>query len=98
MHFILYESRKSKFTQILLLFLYSSPKLEINDQTKMSNFLKDFLINFHGHVLVKSLSSNEKEGHEWVCFLIVCDVKLVVQLSCLSGHVRRQPKGRKVMN
>ena len=40
----------------------------------------------------KSLSSNEKEGHEWVCFLIVCDVKLVVQLSCLSGHVRRQPR------
>lgn len=62
----------------------------------MSQLLKDFLINFHGHVLIEKIikSSNEKEGHEWVCFLIVCDVKLVVQLSCLSGHVRRQPRAK----
>lgn len=40
----------------------------------------------------KSLRNNEKEGHGWVCFLVVCDVVLVVQLNCLSGHVRRQPR------
>lgn len=40
----------------------------------------------------KSLSNNEKEGHGWVCFLVVCDVVLVIQLSYLNGHVRRQPK------
>ena len=40
----------------------------------------------------KSLSNNEKEGHRWVCFLVVCDDVLVVQLSYLNGHVSRQPR------
>lgn len=51
-------------------------------------------MNSHGQVLVrKSTSNTKKEAHGWVCFLVgfVCDAVLVVQLSCLSRHIRRHP-------
>ena len=90
---LFYGSRRRKFTQILLLFLYSSFKLKLMTKQKCPTSWR-FSYKFSRLCVWvrKSLRNNEKEGHGWVCFLVVCDVVLVVQLNCLSGHVRRQPR------